>query len=250
VVGIGYPDDPAFAERVLANRGTGSDSPSKIPPVVAAPGRERAYDLTLPATEAILASTALPGHPAFKSSNVGGLEDFLKTIETEVKPRVAALAHIDPTNQALFGHSFGGLATLHALFVEPNAFRTFLVSSPSVWWSNKAVLADEAKFAAAVTAGQAVPRVLVSMGSAESTVPANIPASWGIDRADLAASLKRARMVENGRELVTQLKAIHGGAGYVVEDYVIFDKSSHAAAQWPAMARGISFAFDGTPAGE
>src|SRR5207237_9175141 len=134
-----------------------------------APYLQRQYDLTRAATDAERAAQTAPGETPLRSANVGGLDDFLKTIETEVKPRVAALAHIDSANQALFGHSFGGLATLHALFVEPNAFRTFLISSPSIWWNNKVVLADERKFAAAVAAGQAAPRILVTMGGEEST---------------------------------------------------------------------------------
>jgi uncharacterized protein len=132
------------------------------------------------------------------------------------------------------------------LFVEPNAFRTFIAGSPSIWWNNKAVLADEPKFAAAVNSGQASPRVLVTIGSTESTAP-KVPASWGVDPADLEALIHRARMVENGGELVARLKALHGSAGYVVADYAVFDKESHATSPWPGLVRGISFAFSTTP---
>jgi len=241
VVGIGYPDDSAFVRSVFTRRRPIPAWFTSRPPFIAAPYLERTYDLTLPATDRELTAQ---GMPEFRDSkNVGGLDDFLRTIETEVKPRVAAISRVDLRNQVLFGHSFGGLAVLHALFVEPGAFRTFIAASPSIWWNNKEVLADEAKFETAVRSGQASPRVLVTMGSEESTPPAAVPPSWGLDAAVLAAQVRQTHMVDNGRQLVERLKAVHGSVNYVVEDYAVFEKLSHGLAPWPALARGISFAF-------
>jgi uncharacterized protein len=250
VVGLSYPEDPKYLQHVLEQRAPLPDSLRNFPAAFIAPQVERRYDFTLPASDAQLAAQIELGTPPPRSAAVGGVDDFLKTIETEVKPRVAALAPIDPSNQALFGHSLGGLAALHALFVEPDAFRTFIISSPSIWWNDKAVLADETRFSKAVTAGETTPRVLVSVGGEESTVPALVPPSWGIDRDALATTLQQARMVQNSRDLVSRLKALHGHAGYVVADFALFDASNHAAAQWHALARGIPFAFGDTPAGE
>jgi predicted alpha/beta superfamily hydrolase len=223
VVGIGYPDNGPVSKK-------------------------RVYDLTLPATDAELKAQTFSGDP-WRSVNVGGVNDFLMMIEKDVKPRVAALVHVDPANQALFGHSFGGLAALHALFVEPNAFRTFILSSPSVWWNNIEVLADEQKFAKEVSQGRAAPRVLVTVGSEEASIPEIIPPRWHEDRATVEAETKYCKMFENARDLAAQLKDIHGGPGYVVGDFTVFDKIDHAAAPWPALARGIVFAFSDTPAG-
>jgi len=180
------------------------------------------------------------------SKNVGGLDDFLKTIETELKPRIALLAPTDPANQAITGGSLGGLAVLHALFVEPNAFRSFIIASPSIWWNNRAVLADEANFAADVSAGRASPHVLLTIGSEESTPPKVIPSGWNIDHAALAAEYSKARMVENSRELAARLEAIHGSVGYVFE-YAVFDKQLHSLSAWPTLGRGIPFAFPAVP---
>jgi predicted alpha/beta superfamily hydrolase len=242
VVGIGYPEDSAYLEHVRAERAPVMPAYfNGMPLQRSAPFLERTYDLTLPASDKDLAAQTLPGTPQDKSRNVGGLDDFLKVIETEVKPRVAAMVPIDATNQALFGHSLGGLATLHALFAEPKAFRAFLIASPSIWWNNKEVLADEGRFAAAVTSGEAAPRALVTVGGEEST-PQKLPASWGIDQKAADASLRKSRMVENASELVARLSALHGKAGYRVEG-VVFDKESHSASPWSALSRGIPFAF-------
>jgi predicted alpha/beta superfamily hydrolase len=242
VIGIGYPQDPAYLERVRAERAPVMPAYfDGVPLARSVPYLERTYDLTLPASDKDLAAQSLPGTPKDTSRNVGGVDAFLKVIETEVKPRVAAMVPIDTTNQALFGHSFGGLATLHALFVEPNAFRTFLIASPSIWWNNKEVLADEGRFAAAVTSGEAAPRALVTVGGEEST-PQKLPAGWGIDQKAADASLRKSRMVENASELVVRLRALHGKSGYRVEG-VVFDKESHSASPWSALSRGIPFAF-------
>jgi uncharacterized protein len=232
VVGIGYPDDPAYVQSVLSQRGPIAPLFDGLPSFRIAPYLERLYDLTLPTGDQALVEMSQQGLPKYRSKDFGGLDDFLKTIETEVKPRVAALVPIDLANQAIFGHSLGGFAALHALFVEPDAFRTFIIASPSIFWNNKAVLADKDKFAAAVNSGQASPRVLVAIGADEST-PTELPSNWA--------------MVGNGRDLVAWLKTLHGGPNYVVEDYAVFDKTTHAYSPWPALSRGISFAFSGRP---
>jgi len=248
VVAIGYPDDPAFEKNVLAHRKRVPDAKqaaeeATMPLHRLAEETQRDYDLTLPVSDQELADQNATFDVHLTSSEVGGLDAYLKMIETDVKPRVEAMVPINKKNQALFGDSFGGLAVVHALFVEPNAFRTFIAGSPSIWWNKNEVLKDEAKFAAAVNSGQARPRVLVTMGSEESTLPNPLPAVWHTDPVSAAAILKKSRMVENARELVARLKALHGAPGYEVADYAVFDHEDHGAASWSALARGVPFAF-------
>lgn len=61
--------------------------------------------------------------PAFVEKVIGpetgDVDAFLQVIEKEIKPRVEAMIPIDRSNQALFGHSSGGLAVVRALFTEP-----------------------------------------------------------------------------------------------------------------------------------
>src|SRR5690606_21869005 len=45
----------------------------------------------------------------------GGADAFLAFVEDDLKPAINREINIDPQRQALFGHSFGGLFTLHAL---------------------------------------------------------------------------------------------------------------------------------------
>ncbi|WP_211610845.1 alpha/beta hydrolase [Paraburkholderia haematera] len=241
VVGIGYPSDPAFVKKAIEPLGP-LPGLNELTSMAYAFGLTRMYDLSLPVSADVLAKENIPMFN-LTTEQVGGLDDFLATIETEVKPRVAEMVSIDSSNQAIFGHSLGGLAVLHALFVEPNAFRTFIAASPSIWWSEKAVLANEDNFSAAVVAGAVSPRVLVTMGSEEETAKP-VPAGLKMDQAEFDARIRSGRMVENARELTARLQALRGSNGYQVEDYAVFAKQGHGLAAWPALGRAIDFAFN------
>lgn len=241
VVGVGYPKDEVYIKGVLERRHIPAyinDQPASRTVAYL----ERFYDLTLPASDEVLAGD-FDKTIQVRAGDVGGLDAFLAVLEVEIKPRVAAMAPIDPSNQAIFGHSAGGLAVLHALFVSPGAFRTFIAASPSIWWSRKAVLAGESRFADAVRAGTATPRVLITMGSEEETPDPSYAAKFGLDFAEEAARLHQHRMVENARELVARLKALRGSGAFEVEEYALFPKQRHNIAAWPALGRAVSFAF-------
>lgn len=243
VVGIGYPDDRAFVAGVLARHRPLPPWLRAVPPDEAAFSLERLRDLTLPAGEATLAAESAPGETPPRASEVGGLDGFLQTIEREVKPRVEALVPIDRSDQAIFGHSLGGLAVLRALFVEPRAFRTFIAASPSIWWANRAVLADEPAFAAAVERGAAAPRVLITVGADEETVPTRLALEFGLDPAKLEALAHGERMIGNARDLVRRLQALRGSAPYQVRDLAVFADQGHGTSPWPAIGLAVTFAF-------
>lgn len=96
-------------------------------------------------------------------------------IEREIKPRIASLGSIDTNNTALFGHSLGGLAVVHALFRAPDRFRSSIAVSPSIRWHNRSVLADEAGFADRVWKLKVAPRVLIEIGGTESDLLKRVP---------------------------------------------------------------------------
>ena len=241
VVGIGYPHDPVWTAAVLAKHRPLPAIFATVPPFDAALELERMYDMSLPLNETQLKDIAARGVP-LKATDVGGMDDFLKIIETEVKPRVYALALVDRGNQVLFGHSLGGLAVLKALFSEPKAFRTFVAASPSIWWGDKEVLRKEANFANRVSAGEVVSRVLITVGGEEDAVP-TLASQTAAQRAQIEAQVKKLRMIENACELVRRLKALRGARGYAVADCAIFPYQNHDISAWPAIGRAVSFAF-------
>ncbi len=109
VVGIGYPSDDAKTHN-----------------------ERRSLDLTPPASPEWLKT--LP--KGVSTGKTGGCDEFLAFIETELKPMIEKKYTIDRKRLTLFGYSFGGLFTLHVLFTKPEAFQTYLASSPSIWWNS------------------------------------------------------------------------------------------------------------------
>lgn len=200
--------------------------------------RQRWLDLTTPSAQKTLDRL---GRKDVTEEGVGGLDQYLRAIEMEVKPAVEARFPIDRADQTLFGHSLGGLAVLRALFRQTEAYRTFLASSPSIWWDEKSILADEPAFAARVKDG-AAPRVFVCVGGQEET-PAKADASRGaFTQAEIDKMTRKAKMVGNAHALGRRLRAIDGPKGYEVESFVFRDEG-HLSVIPAAISRGMVFAL-------
>jgi len=165
---------------------------------------------------------------ANKPVETGGADAFYRVIETEVRPRVAASAQVAQGQDVLFGHSLGGLFVLHTMFQHPEAFRTYLALSPSIWWTGRSVLNDEAGFVAKVKAGQIAPRVFIGVG--------------GEEQPPTAASSAGSRMVDNTIELAARLSALKGAPGYRVESKV-FPGQSHMSVPWEGLNTMLNFAL-------
>lgn len=80
---------------------------------------------------------------AMGNRRTGGADDFLALIERDVVPKVEALAKADPSRRALWGHSYGGVFALHALFSRPDAFSVYAAADPSLWWGDGYLLEEE-----------------------------------------------------------------------------------------------------------
>ncbi len=244
-IGHGLFDDMEVVRR-YATRRPGDPSPIGIADIGGVNNRLRFHDYTLP----VAAQHRAPAWTGLTPDDVGGLDPFLKVIETEVKPRVARLFPVDADNAALFGHSIGGLAVLRALFTEPQAFRTFIAASPSIWWDADAVLGGEASFRKVIESRQAAPRVLITVGADEPdspNPPAAFIASLPADRAaELTSYLAKANtwsgMVAGARDLAARLGRIPAGPDYKVS-FVAFAGENHASVIPAAINRGMWFAF-------
>lgn len=76
----------------------------------------------------------------------GGQDELLDFIEQQLMPAVAERFSIDPHQQSLFGHSFGGMFALYTLFTRPSLFDHLVAASPSQWWSDRFLLQHERDF--------------------------------------------------------------------------------------------------------
>ncbi|TJZ77357.1 alpha/beta hydrolase [Chitiniphilus eburneus] len=191
VVGIGYPIDGAFD-------------------VVA-----RAEDYTPPLPD------ALPADAPRTKYREGGAARFLDFIEHTLKPDLAARWPLNPSRQALYGHSYGGLFTLYVLFSRPDAFQSYIAVSPSVWWGERWLLRDHP-----LPAVDHVPQVWIGVGGLEQG-GADTPA---MDRAKLA---ERA-MIDGARTLAGTLRAQGIDARFTV-----LEGQNHLGALYASVPRAV-----------
>jgi len=215
VVGVGYPTENP-AEMMIS----------------------RFHDLT-PETppEGIPVRKGLPPLPP---EAVGGAEDFHRFLTEELRPTIARLHRVDPDRQALFGYSLAGLFTLHVAFNHPEAYRSFAAASPSIWWNDCAVLADEAGFTKAVESGKVAPRVLISVGAKEQAPPSRLPP--GMSAEDAEALLLEGRMVDNAWELSERLRHVHRCDGCEFRFHA-FEDEDHLTGLAASVGRALDFAL-------
>ena len=236
VVGIGYPDTPAFVEEVTARRGPPRSS-RPLEPALLARIQERMYDLTLPISEEEIAAIAFFAPGQVRAVDTGGIDDLLRTIERDVKPRIAAMVPIDPSRQLLFGHSLGGLAVLRAFLTDPSAYSSYVAASPSIWWNDRALLKGLPGFAERAGDGRLSARLLLTAGAEERATPVTIPGRGEVLLPDVVDDI--TRFAEEVRRLTE--------SGGVTVETVVFPHQGHGLAPWPSIGRAIGFAFPRPP---
>ncbi|RWO95893.1 MAG: alpha/beta hydrolase [Mesorhizobium sp.] len=158
-------------------------------------------------------NTYPPFHDGGPEVRTGGAEEFLTFIEDELKPWVATRARIDSGRQALYGHSFGGLFALYALFTRPLAFQTWIAASPAIYWEDRLIDRFLQAFEAAVPGGLRT-QVILSAGEyeTEKLAPFQIGAA---DEAKRLEHKKVTRTDEFARQMAERLGTIPGlSAGF------------------------------------
>ena len=203
--------------------------------------RTRCADLTpFPPDPDTLA--ALEAAPLTKGATYGEAEDFHRFLTEELRPRIEATYSVDRKDTTLWGHSFGGLFALYVLFNHPDAYRTYLVNSPSINWGNGAILKDEAKLTEPVAVGKIAPRVFLTAGEYEETLADYVEMPPGVTREQMQAMLTAFAMVTNVRALADRLKALEAPAGSEIEA-VIFEDETHLSVLPATISRGLRFAL-------
>lgn len=184
LVGIGYPTDDRGDITV---RRSFDLTPAAAPDALKRFQEGRKSDPARPQKDA-------PKKDAPPKADVkyGGQAEFFAFVQDEVKPLVEKRFTIDKGRQALFGHSFGGLFTLHALYAHPDAFQTYIAASPSLWLNPEKLAEGEAALAAKVKASGAKVRVLVTLGELEGRAPGEKAGTGDDPRTTLTKRLKDA----------------------------------------------------------
>lgn len=79
-------------------------------------------------------------------TRTGGQDVFLDFIEHDLRSAIAGRLTVKADEQALFGHSLGGLLVMHALYTRPSLFQTWIAADPSFWWNGGSILDEETAF--------------------------------------------------------------------------------------------------------
>lgn len=154
----------------------------------------------------------------------GGADAFLDFIDATVRPLVADATPINGGRQTLFGHSYGGLCALHALFTRPGGFQSYVAASPSAWWRTGFILQEQKRFAARRRADAPALRLLVTQGERESA----------------SASARGRQNNEYLRALMEGLEAVPG----LDLRFAAFAGADHGAAMLPAVQQALELAID------
>jgi predicted alpha/beta superfamily hydrolase len=195
--------------------------------------RLRTADLTPPAPE-----NKYPEMAGAMGSEYGGADAFLNFLLGELVPAIRERApEASPTRRILYGHSLGGLFAAHALLTRPEAFETFAVSSPSLWWNDFAILGQLKGFADTLKSRAARPRALVSVAAGEQDPPP--VAQPGMTLEATRERVLQARMVDAAREFAESLKPFD----LAKLAFVCFQDEDHASVVQASVARAITFAL-------
>ncbi|WP_060533084.1 alpha/beta hydrolase [Paenibacillus bovis] len=148
--------------RVTPSIIVGIGYPSELPT-----SSERHYDYTLP----VPVDNLPPSRDGLPWPEYGGADRFLRFINQVLKPKVESLLPVNTDHQTLFGHSFGGLFTLHVLFSSPESFRNYVSISPSLHWGQPQIAEEEQQFAMRLQAEAREHHLLIAAGELESDAP-------------------------------------------------------------------------------
>ena len=99
-----------------------------------------------------------------------GRDKFLDFLTGKLRTEISKRYKIDLDRQSLFGHSFGGLFALHALYARPQAFQSIVAASPSLGWNTQEMLREERGFAARLASGEVtkMSRLMVVAGGLDT----------------------------------------------------------------------------------
>src|SRR5690606_30658547 len=122
---------------------------------------------------------------------------------------------------ALYGHSFGGLFALYALFEAPDLFRRYAISSPSLNFTPDPVFALAAAYA-----------------EAHDALPARVFLSYGSEEHQIAMPVARLVDLAEKREYQGSVHQAH-----------LFQEQSHVPVSPAALSRAVR-CLHAAPAGD
>ncbi|KAG6110333.1 hypothetical protein E4U13_005410 [Claviceps humidiphila] len=110
----------------------------------------------------------------------GEADNFLAAIQHDIMPFVekSLFGHLfngdKSIRRGLFGHSYGGLFSLNALYTKPMLFDAIIAASPTIWWNKDSIVNfQEKNFRAGAhpVPGGSSPSLILTWGSGKAEFP-------------------------------------------------------------------------------
>lgn len=199
----------------------------------------RTADLTPPLDPGALEAMGNVGTMIGGERN-GGADALLAFLVDTLRLEIAArYPGTNGSEQILFGHSLGGLFAAHALLTRPEAFATFIASSPSLHWNGFALLQQVPAFRNRLRALPHQPRVFVDVGGKEQELPTSVPDDFAGTLEEAQAWIKASRMVDAAKEFAEALE----DAGVADLRHIAFAEEDHTSVVPSAIIHGMRFAL-------
>ena len=167
----------------------------------------------------------------------GGADKFYDFVSTTLIPLIDNEFETDTSTRVYFGHSMGGLFGLQTIQQDDDPFTHYLLSSPSVWFDDRAILERE------MSAKERT--IYLSVGEFEQ-IPTNLPEDiLAYFPPEIVAEDAFTRMVEGMLELYDYFSMQEG-----LEVYAHIEESgNHLTADTPGFIRGMQVLLPGTNQG-
>jgi len=171
---------------------------------------------------------------------LGGGDNFLNILIEEIKPFVESRYNIDKEVETLYGHSLGGLLTLHALITRHEHFDKFVASSPSLWFNPQKTMQGLIAFhndTGSPASKQKIP-LRLSVGGHEEKLT-----QWS-QRYSKNADMRKEWLLKNKmvRNAKTLYQALQQTDGKVAVEFEVYEGLEHTLADAPAFLRALQFA--------
>lgn len=119
----------------------------------------------------------------------GHSDKFILFIEKELQPFIEKKYNTNK-DKTLIGQSLGGLFATEVLFKKPTLFNTYIIVSPSLWWDNGSILAQNGSLLYEQFSQQT--KIYIGVGK-EGLTPTEIPRVMEVDANLLAEKLNKSK---------------------------------------------------------
>jgi predicted alpha/beta superfamily hydrolase len=218
-----YPSATNVGWGVIAAIGYPSDEPYNA--------LRRAWDLGPPPVKSY--PPYFEGGPPVR---IGGTVELLDFVETQLLPRLADMVRLDATRRSLFGHSFGGLFALYALFERPGLFANWIAASPTIYWEGSEILNNEARRQR--VAGNAA-FLHLSAGEYEG----DELAPFQYRNEDAASRLEKKKSEQTVALAQDMADRLNGSPDGIRTQFELFAGETHMSVLGPAINRAVNIAF-------